>query len=381
MGFKERPLTLLTFPLPRLYRPSIIVSVPTSGLISLTGRKSIRLAPSFLDTWKDTMNPYSVPLPAVVGTSGGRTSGYLAWHVWQATRQSRDVRYLFQNTGFEHPATIRFLTQMRDIWGLPIQALEYDHPCNGSGPESGMIVREVRLEDCSLDGRPFRTLLKAIYAYRTQSTDRKCPSCNGSGIIDGALLLAQCGDCMGTGERSNYSPLPSPAQRLCTAYTKEKTSRRYLLSTYDDKDFTFIPGLRADEMRRVVKARARGDVCPLASAGVTKPMILEWWRSQPFDLEIPDLLGNCGGCFLKSTGKILWIAHYYPETLEPMAELEEQYGDTFRRDRPSYRRLLAMGREMSDARADSLIAPSTQEALPMGFSCSLDDELPCNCTD
>lgn len=146
-------------------------------------------------------------------------------------------------------------------------------------------------------------------------------------------------------------------------------------------DWIRVPGLRADEMRRVVKARARGDVCPLASAGVTKPMILEWWKSQPFDLEIPDLLGNCGGCFLKNTGKLLWIAHYYPETLEPMAELEAEYGDTFRRDRPSYRRLLEMGQAMSDARADALIAPSTQEALPMGFSCSLDDELPCNCTD
>jgi hypothetical protein len=110
-------------------------------------------------------------------------------------------------------------------------------------------------------------------------------------------------------------------------------------------------------------------------------MILEWWKSQPFDLEIPDLLGNCGGCFLKGTGKLLWIAHYHPDVLEPMAALEEEYGDHFRRDRPSYRRLLAMGREMSDARADSLIAPSTQEALPMGLSCSIDDEMPCACTD
>lgn len=327
------------------------------------------------------MNHYSVPLPAVVGTSGGRTSGYLAWHVWQATKRSSDVLYLFQNTGFEHPATIRFLIQMRDIWGLPIQALEYDHPCDGSGPESGMIVREVRLEDCSVDGRPFRTLLKAIHTYRTMTADQRCPTCGGCGVVAGDLLSVQCGDCMGTGERSNYSPLPSPAQRMCTAYLKEKTSLRWLREMSTDEQFTFIPGLRADEMRRVVKSRARGDVCPLATAGVTKPMILEWWRSQPFDLEIPDLLGNCGGCFLKNDSKLKWIAHYYPEILEPMAALETEYGDTFRRDRPSYRRLLEMGREMSDARADSLIAPSSQDPLPMGISCSLDDELPCNCTD
>jgi hypothetical protein len=110
-------------------------------------------------------------------------------------------------------------------------------------------------------------------------------------------------------------------------------------------------------------------------------MILEWWRSQPFDLEIPDLLGNCGGCFLKGQSKLLWIAHYCPDVLEPMAELEETYHDTFRRDRPSYRRMLEMGRVMSDERADSLIAPSAQMQLPMGLSCSIDDEMPCACTD
>lgn len=328
------------------------------------------------------MNPYLVPLPAVVGTSGGRTSGYLAWHVWQATGRSSEVLYLFQNTGFEHPATIRFLINMRDVWGLPIQALEYDHPCDGSGPESGMTVREVSLEECSTDGRPFRTLLRAVHAYRVASGDTICRTCDGVGVIHGKLINSQCGDCCGAGSRTNYSPLPNPAFRVCTGYMKEKTSAHWRRETaWADSEITFIPGLRADEMRRVVKARARGDVCPLASAGVTKPMILEWWKSQPFDLEIPDLLGNCGGCFLKGQGKLLWIAHYHPEILEPMAKLEETYHDTFRRDRPSYRRMLEIGQQMSDARADSLIAPSTQMALPMGLTCSIEDELPCSCTD
>jgi hypothetical protein len=331
------------------------------------------------------MNPYAVPLPAVVGVSGGRTSGYLAWHIWQATSRSTDVLYLFQNTGFEHPATIRFLIQMRDVWGLPIRALEYDHPCDGTGPESGMTVREVQLEECSLDGGPFRTYLRAQEAYRT-TTPYTCPYCEGTGVQSAwaeqlMMFALPCVPCRGTGGRSNLSVLPNPALRLCTGYLKEKTSRRWRENTqWEDGSAVFIPGLRADEMRRVVKARARGDVCPLATAGATKPMILEWWRTQPFDLEIPDLMGNCTGCFLKGTGKLLWIAHYHPEALEPMAELEAQYGDHFRRDRPSYRRLIEMGQAMSDARADALIAPSAQEPLPMGLACSL-DELPCNCTD
>lgn len=146
------------------------------------------------------MNPYLVPLPAVVGTSGGRTSGYLAWHVWQATKQSTEVLYLFQNTGFEHPATIRFLINMRDVWGLPIRALEYDHPCDGSGPESGMIVREVKLEDCSLDGGPFRKLMRAISIHR-QHKGIRCHTCHGTGTIDGDMFSVRCGDCGGGGSR------------------------------------------------------------------------------------------------------------------------------------------------------------------------------------
>jgi hypothetical protein len=288
------------------------------------------------------------------------------------------VLYLFQNTGFEHPATLRFLANMRDVWGLPIRALEYDHPCDGSGPESGMVVREVKLEDCSLDGRPFRTLMRAISVHR-QHKGIRCHTCHGTGTIDGDMFSVRCGDCGGGGEPGLFVIFPNPVMRHCTGFLKDKVQCHFLGAANDE--IVRVPGLRADEMRRVVKARARGDVCPLASAGVTKPMILEWWKSQPFDLEIPDLLGNCGGCFLKSTGKLLWIAHYYPDTLEPMAQLEEEYGDHFRRDRPSYRRLLAMGRDMSDARADALVAPSAQQALPMGLACSLDDEMPCNCTD
>ena len=97
-------------------------------------------------------------------------------------------------------------------------------------------------------------------------------------------------------------------------------------------------------------------------------------------MQIDDLQGNCSGCFLKSTGKLLWLAHYHPEDLEPFAQLEDEFEDTFRRDRPSYRRLLEMGKAMSDERADALIAPSKQVQLH-GLSCSLEDEMPCNCTD
>lgn len=144
-------------------------------------------------------DPYRVPLPAHVGVSGGRTSGYLAWHVWESTHHDPDVHYIFTNTGYEHPKTIEFIRRMRDDWGLPIVALEYDHPCDGSGPDSGMVVHERRLEDLSVDGVPFKTLLRAIHTYRVSSPDQDCEACEGSGVIDGAMFSVQCAMCGGGG--------------------------------------------------------------------------------------------------------------------------------------------------------------------------------------
>lgn len=320
-------------------------------------------------------NPYQVPLPAHVGVSGGRTSGYLAWHVWEATDHSPEVRYIFTNTGYEHPKTIEFIRRMRDDWGLPIVALEYDHPCDGSGPQSGMMVYERQLEDLSVDGTPFRTLMRAVHAYRLSSPDQDCEACEGSGVISGAMFSVQCAICGGSGQRQNFSPLPNAATRLCTSYLKEKTANEWK-RVNGISDAIFVPGLRADEPRRVAKARARGDAVPLAVAGVTKPLILEWWQSQHFDLEIPDIRGNCSGCFMKNKGKLLHLAHYYPDDLTPFAAMEADYQDRIDRRYP-YSWYLERGGRLTDEAADQLLAPAVQEAL-FGVE---GEEMPCHCTD
>lgn len=175
--------------------------------------------------------------------------------------------------------------------------------------------------------------------------------------------------------RQNFSPLPNSATRLCTGYLKEKLANKWKRSR-GLSDAIFVPGLRADEPRRVTKARARGDAVPLADAGVTKPMVLEWWKSQSFDLEIPDIRGNCSGCFMKNRGKLLYLAHYHPEDLQPFAAMESEYSDRINRRYP-YSWYLERGARLTDDAADQLLNPAIQEAL-FGVE---GDEMPCHCTD
>jgi hypothetical protein len=111
-----------------------------------------------------------------------------------------------------------------------------------------------------------------------------------------------------------------------------------------------IVGLRADEMRRVVKAtdparnkKDRWDVrCPLAEAGITEPDVRAFWRSQPFDLGLAGKWeGNCDGCFLKSRAAIERMMEDHPERMEwwPTQEAVPRgtgAGATFRADREDY---------------------------------------------
>ncbi|MFH7456800.1 Nin-like protein, partial [Pseudomonas syringae pv. tagetis] len=76
-----------------------------------------------------------------------------------------------------------------------------------------------------------------------------------------------------------------------------------------------------DEPRRVAKIRLRKTssdskhatmVMPLADAGVGVQQIGEFWKSQPFDLELPTINGRtlegfCDLCFLKGAKQVYSI--------------------------------------------------------------------------
>lgn len=85
-------------------------------------------------------------------------------------------------------------------------------------------------------------------------------------------------------------------------------------------------GIRADEMRRVKDSRKI--IYPLVDKWPSeKQDILDFWQKQPFDLEIPEHLGNCVWCFKKSDTKLLKALQDAPEYFRFPEEIEIQYAN------------------------------------------------------
>lgn len=273
------------------------------------------------------MNRYRIDQPALISVSGGRTSGFMLRKIIDAFGGTLppDVIPVFCNTGREHEATLQFLKEIGERW-CPIVWLEFRFIADDLHPVTTFEV--VDYCSASRNGEPFTQLIQ------------------------------------------KKSMLPNPVTRFCTSELKIRTGNRFAES-YGMTEYTRAVGLRYDESSRV--AKIKGDtknenvVCPIHAARHTLADVRAFWKSQPFDLELPgddNAFGNCDLCFLKGRGKIEKVMRTDPSRVEWWAA-QEAGGNTFRIDRPTYRQmftqLTVQGRMFDDAIED--------------------DTLPCQCTD
>lgn len=244
------------------------------------------------------MNPYKIEPPFCVSFSGGRTSAFMLRMILDAHGGSIPDGGVvcFQNTGMEHPKTLDFIDRVAREWGVAVAWVEY------RAEKPNLAV--VDYETASRDGEPFAALIK----------------------------------------KRNY--LPNPVARFCTTDLKIKVMHRYMESL-GHADYTSAVGLRADEPRRVHRIRDNplnaDTVCPVHAAGHTREDVLAFWKSQPFDLELPNddpAFGNCTLCFLKGRERTDRVIQNDPRLAEWWIRMEDMIGGTFRSDRPSYRQML-----------------------------------------
>lgn len=251
-------------------------------------------------------NPFEIKEPTVISFSGGRMSGFMLWKVLEAHQMSLpdDAKVIFANTGKEDEATLKFVNDCSVNWNVPIVWLEYqDHE------DSKQRFKVVTYETASRNGEPFEAIIR----------------------------------------KRQY--LPNPVTRFCTAELKIRTIHKYLRSIgWDDHDENsdWI-GIRADEPRRAAKiARER---TPLVTAGIGKTDVGNFWKSQPFDLGLPNFNGvtyhgNCDLCFLKGESQTRSLIAEKPERaiwwakMEAMAMASKPDGARFRKDRDSYQAMM-----------------------------------------
>lgn len=256
-----------------------------------------------------SFDPFKIDGPTCISFSLGRSSAYLLRRVLESNGGLPNGSVVLScNTGKEEEASLRFGERISQEWGVPITLLEY---------REGAQFEVVSFNTASRNGEPYEAVI-----------------------------------------RQRGGILPNPRARYCSSELKTRTMHRYLRSIGWDEWETMI-GIRADEQRRVAKFRFNPHPetkdeyvrIPLADAFVSAEMVGEFWKAQPFDLELPNIggktmHGNCDLCFLKPAHQVFSLVAEKPERAIWWAQQEkeaEQFargnGCRFRDDRPSYQEM------------------------------------------
>jgi len=221
-------------------------------------------------------------LRVLVSVSGGRSSMYMAHRLATEYADVYDMQFVFANTGAEHESTLRFVHECEVRWQMPITWVEAVFHGHGVGTTH----RVVSFDTASRNGQPFHDM------------------CAKLGI-------------------------PNVNFPFCTRELKLRPITSFIRDEvgWGTRYATAI-GIRADEPKRLRSDATEACVIyPLASLfPTTKAEINDWWNDQPFDLEIPDILGNCTWCWKKSLRKLIAVAADDPEWFSLPDRLEQQYG-------------------------------------------------------
>lgn len=262
-------------------------------------------------------DPFKIDEPTCISFSGGRTSAYMLWRVLQSNggKLPEEAVVCFANTGKEDEATLKFVRDCETHWKVPIVWVEYQN-----NVDNKLRYKVVNYKTASRNGEPFEAVIR----------------------------------------KKNY--LPNPVTRFCTSELKIRTIACHLLSigfceSKSQGETMAWVGIRADEPRRAAKIHR--DRTPLVPAGVTKEMVGDFWRNQPFDLELPNIggvtyHGNCDLCFLKGSRQSMSLIQEKPERaiwwakMEALALASKPDGARFRKDRPSYAQMMKYATEQTD---------------------------------
>lgn len=262
--------------------------------------------------------------PTCLKFSGGRTSAYML-HLLLAAHGGAlppEVIVIFNNTGKEEEATLRFIWACAERWGIDIVWLEYT---------AGGGFRVVDFATASRNGQPF----EAVIAQRMAS---------------------------------DASGLPNRVARYCSSEMKTRTTHRYLRSL-GWTEWDSFSGIRADEPKRVHTIRSNPHPetvdetvrIPLAELGVGARDVGAFWAANDWDLELPNvggktMHGNCDLCFLKPSAQVVSLIAERPERAVWWAEQERKAAEAgkgtaaqFRNDRPSYAQMLDFTQQQADA--------------------------------
>jgi 3'-phosphoadenosine 5'-phosphosulfate sulfotransferase (PAPS reductase)/FAD synthetase len=201
---------------------------------------------------------------------------------------------VFTNTGKEHPATLDFIHDVERYWEVPIIWLELVSIENVTEP-TGVTIKEVNYETAARNGEPFNVVIKQLEKF-----------------------------------------LPHRTSRTCTRFMKVRPSLVYGQNVMEWTNWTALLGFRADEKSRLHNSLVRCGKekfpyvpdAPLIHAGIDKRGVLDFFKTQSFDLKVPESSGNCEFCFLKSEAHLRRAYRNNPAGLQWWIDIETRTGKT-----------------------------------------------------
>lgn len=239
-------------------------------------------------------NPYRIEGPARISFSGGRTSGYMLWHILDAYdgKLPDNIHVCFANTGKEREETLRFVHECESRWGVKVNWLEF------LTDRKLVPVAErfdhVGYNSASRQGEPFERMLR----------------------------LKQ--------------RAPNSFRRFCTQLLKVQTMTDFAASIgLPEGSYAEVVGIRYDEMHRYFKLKERNEElgwdvrAPLVHAKATKRDVMTFWADQPFDLGLKPSEGNCDLCFLKGRKTLTHLISRNPAAAKWWSDMEALTGGPF----------------------------------------------------
>jgi hypothetical protein len=344
-------------------------------------------------------DPFIITGHAVLGNSGGKTSGYnLRRHLDanDGTLTNKGA-CVFTNTGWEQAPTLDFLAEQSRRWGVEIVWLEFcrrpptpeelarleakwqkaqDRLARlNAEPPSYFGVRFVRrrgkeqayLVPASPEDRRQTALSRAtkyalacFYSWRKAAligmnsyrrVNRDTASTDGrpyQELLEGLLRFRE-------EVKGEPGVLPNGVQRICTGRLKMDVSAGYAFDLWGvgPTGYEARLGLRADEEERVTSAFAAKSHgagvprFPLDEAGVTKADVAAFWAKQPFRLALKSHEGNCAGCHMKRRGALVDLIRRAFFDVSWWAWWEARTGQRFRQER-TYNGLVFAARHERD---------------------------------
>lgn len=223
--------------------------------------------------------------PLLISFSGGRTSAYMTHRLLndEAILREFEPHIVFANTGLEHANTLEFVHNCEKHFGWRVVWLEAVVQ-----PEKGLGTRHKVVDyfTAARQGEPFRDVV------------------------------------------AKYT-MPNVKFRHCTRELKQAPIFSYCRERFRTVSVDTAIGIRADEMRRISQAKNHKQrvMYPLIERYPTdKQDVLDFWADMPFDLGLPEYLGNCVPCFQKSDKKLLKALQDEPHYFDLIEQIERDFG-------------------------------------------------------